>query len=298
METIEKMVHNFMNVVSEGFEHISQEFEEDKKYFFVFLDYLGFSNKVRKAIENDEWQKFCADMCILEYEIDSIIEKVKKWNVEVANIKKKLFSDSICLYWEIGDYIENRDNYLLEEKCQLLYGIMYVVSNIQASASIHNVLYRGGIAVGHYFEKDDITVSDALVKAHDIESTIKIPVIGIDESVWKELNIDARNKFIDYGCVCTEKGYDYIDYINVVLKNDIIRKIHAESIYLDNIKKTIISNWEDVLAREGKEMHSSLILKYKWLYNYYNEKCIAENKPNMCIGKEMIETIQNIENIE
>ena len=32
--------------------------------------------------------------------------------------------------------------------------------------------FRGGIAVGHYFEYKDVTVSDALVRAHNIENTI------------------------------------------------------------------------------------------------------------------------------
>ena len=51
-EIIHKSVHNFLQEVANGMQDIPKEFEEDKKYLFVFLDHLGFSNKVLKAAED------------------------------------------------------------------------------------------------------------------------------------------------------------------------------------------------------------------------------------------------------
>ena len=103
---------------------------------------------------------------------------------------------------------------------QLLGEVFFLVANIQMNASIHNALFRGGIAVGHYFEYNDVTVSDALVRAHNIENSIKIPVVGIDETVWKEVDDENIHKrYLNERYLANYSGkenFEYIDFINVV----------------------------------------------------------------------------------
>lgn len=78
---------------------------------FAFLDILGYSSKIRvKAIE-DYLEDFISDIMALQEEcVPRALEVVRNKNGRVANVKTMIFSDSFCLYWEIGDYAETDKN--------------------------------------------------------------------------------------------------------------------------------------------------------------------------------------------
>jgi hypothetical protein len=115
-ETLHESVHEFMKGLSLGIQNMPKEFEEDKKYLFVFLDHLGFSNKVLRATENDGWLSFCADMgIIIDESLQNILSKCQQWNSPISKVRRKRFSDSICLFWEIGDYEDENNYYTTEE---------------------------------------------------------------------------------------------------------------------------------------------------------------------------------------
>lgn len=284
-EMIHQSVHGFFGEVALGMQNIPKEFEEDKKYLFVFLDHLGFSNKVLNATEDYGWLSFCADMGILiDDDLKNLLNKCQRWNSPVSMVREKRFSDSICLFWEIGDYEEEKNYYSASEFAELLRDIFFLIGNIQMNASIHEALFRGGIAVGHYFEYNNITVSDALVRAHNIENSIKIPAVGVDESVWKELRDENIHEwFINEGYLAKhlepQREFEYIDFINAVLKNENISKFHMEGMYFTNMKKAILANWSN--AKEtmvNEKMSTGLKEKYEWLFEYFNRKCNEKNR--------------------
>ena len=296
-EIIHKSVHNFLQEVANGMQDIPKEFEEDKKYLFVFLDHLGFSNKALKAAEDYGWKSFCADMGILiDDNLKGLLYKCQQWNTNVSLVRVKRFSDSICLFWEIGDYEEDRKYYNAVEMSQLLGEVFFLIASIQMNASIHNALFRGGIAVGHYFEYNDITVSDALVRAHNIENSIKIPVVGIDENVWDEVGDEnIHSWYLNERYLANYSGNEYIDFINVVLKNEMVSKLKLEGMYFSNMKEAILSNWEAAKSTiAGNTMNISLKRKYEWLFDYYNKKCIEKNQLKYIIEDKDIEVLKSL----
>lgn len=297
---IRQDVHKFLQNVAVGMQNIPKEFEENKKYLFVFLDHLGFSNKVLKATEDYGWLSFCADMEIfINDNLKRLLNKCQQWNTNVSLVRVKRFSDSICLFWEIGDYEEDRNYYDSAELAQLLGEVFFLVANIQMNASINNALFRGGIAVGHYFEYNDVTVSDALVRAHNIENTIKIPVVGIDETVWKELGDEDIHKwYLNEKYLSNYSGkvnFEYIDFINVVLKNEKVSELKLEGIYFDNMKKAILSNWESAKSTIiDNTINPSLKRKYEWLFEYYNGKCVEKNQLKYIIEDKDVEELMSL----
>lgn len=285
------------NILSKFFDQSEEEsvgFPDEKKYFFVFLDQLGFSNKVLKAVEDRDWIGIWAEIGIL---IDSSLSDTLKacqcWEGPISSVKEKRFSDSICLYWEIGDYGDSKDYYTKEEKKKLFQDILFLMSNVQMRSSIHKTLFRGGIAVGHYYEKDEILISDALVRAHNIENSIKNPVIGIDNSVWKEIDDESFHEELitQKWLVAGDNGIEYIDFIDVAFKNKNIRDNKWRSIFLNNFKKAIESNWIEAKVKtekNGGRMSSSLKGKYSWLVNYYNKKCEKLQLAECAVGEDLL----------
>ena len=297
---IHQSVHNFMQEVAVGLQNIPEEYEKNKKYLFVFLDHLGFSNKVLKATENNEWLSFCTDMGILiDENLKNTLNKCQQWNSPVSLVREKHFSDSICLFWEIGDY-DKKDYYSQSELAVLLRDIFFLIANIQMNASIHEAIFRGGVAVGHYFEYNDITVSDALVRAHNIENSIKIPAVGIDESVWTEIGDENIHRwYFDEGYLkkhMEKQSFEYIDFINVILKNETVLKLKMEGMYFMNFKNAVLSNWSAAKATmKNEKMNFSLKKKYEWLFEYYNTKCAEKDQLKYAMEKEYIEDLKSLD---
>ena len=300
-EMIHQGVHGFMQEVALGMNNMPKEFEEDKKYLFAFLDHLGFSNKVLKATENYGWLSFCADMGILiDDNLRHLLNACQQWSSSVSMVREKRFSDSVCLYWEIGDYEDETERCSTSELAELIKDVFFLIANIQMNASIHDALFRGGIAVGHYFEYNNITVSDALVRAHNVENSIKIPVVGIDETVWQELHDEGLHQwFASEGYLAKYSGkkrdFEYIDFINTILKNERITESGFEGMYFTNMRKAILSNWSDVKASmTDRNMSAGLKEKYVWLFEYYNRKCEEKNMIKYAIEKECYDELKAI----
>jgi uncharacterized protein YjbI with pentapeptide repeats len=182
----------------------------------------------------------------------------------------------------------------------LIRDVFFLIGNIQMNASVHEALFRGGVAVGHFFDYNDITVSDALVRAHNIENSIRIPAVGVDKSVWKEVgNEDIHKWFANEGYLAKhlekQKEFEYIDFINAVLKNDNISKLCLEGMYFSNMKKAILSNW--INAKDNMindKMHSSLKEKYEGLFEYYNRKCDEREQMKYAIEAEVYEELKSV----
>lgn len=123
---IRQDVNKFLQDIAVGMQNIPKEFEENKKYLFVFLDHLGFRNKVLKASEDYGWLSFCADMEIfINDNLKRLLNKCQQWNTNVSLVRVKRFSDSICVFWEIGDYEEDRNYYDSAELAQLLGEVFF-----------------------------------------------------------------------------------------------------------------------------------------------------------------------------
>jgi len=124
--------------------------------YVAFCDVLGFSNAVQERFDE-----------VIEI-YDQFTRLMDNWpfpeRVEVC-----VYSDSILLV------------------CDEITPLLQAVQSLSFATLGHDLLIRGGIAYGRYWERRDkgnlFVVSDALVRAVKLESTIKIPGVGFSPEV-------------------------------------------------------------------------------------------------------------------
>lgn len=127
-----------------------------------FCDILGFSS----AVLND------FDATLARYQ--RLKDHFQEWPLP-KGAQVSLYSDSILI---VGDELP---------------AVLNAINIIQWSALLEDWLVRGGVAYGRYWEESDsgnlFVVSDALIKAVEIEKSIKIPAVGISKEIT--LGIEA-----------------------------------------------------------------------------------------------------------
>lgn len=135
-----------------------------------FCDVLGFSS----AVLND------FDTAISVY--NQFRKDVIDWPFPLtANVS--VYSDSILV---VGDELPP---------------VLHTIVALQWAALKQGWLIRGGVAYGKYWEnKEDgnlFVVSDALVRAVEIEKTIKMPAVGVSDTI--QLGIEAWMPRFEHG---------------------------------------------------------------------------------------------------
>jgi hypothetical protein len=254
---------------------------KDKKYLFAFLDILGYSNKIKVKAAEDYLESFIVDVMALQEDyVPQALNRVRNKDGLVAQVKTMIFSDSFCLYWEIGDYADNEENISENEFQQLFEDVVDFVCDIQCSALNNNILFRGAFSVGRHYMYKNVTVSEALVKAHDIESYhIKYPRIGLDTRQENEFlnNPDFIVKLIKENRMKKEDSILYIDYLQLFRRISTWHPYNkiAECLIIENNKKCYLENINlisnDKTIDEEKKKH--ILDKYRWLRKYHNMKC-------------------------
>ncbi|CAI8881624.1 Guanylate cyclase domain-containing protein [Pseudomonas sp. IT-196MI5] len=130
--------------------------------YVAFCDVLGFSHAVENQFEQT----------ILLYKEFS--KRISEWPFpEKANVS--VYSDSILIV------------------CDELPPLLYAVQSLWFATLTQNWLIRGGIAYGKYWEDRSngnlFVVSDALVRAVHLESTVKVPGVVLSPEVEVPLGI-------------------------------------------------------------------------------------------------------------
>jgi len=130
--------------------------------YVAFCDVLGFSNAVESSF----------DATIKLYE--TFMERMRDWPFP-KTVEVMVYSDSILM---VSDELP---------------GILSAVKTLWFAALTNDWLIRGGIAYGKYWARQEqssfFVVSDALVRAVRLESSVKVPAIAISSEI--ELPISA-----------------------------------------------------------------------------------------------------------
>lgn len=149
-----------------------------------YCDILGFSNAVKSKF--DETIKLYEDF-----------KKFSQFFRELG-IDISVYSDSIMV---VGDSV---------------FSVASAIQVIHWITLRNNWLIRGGIAYGKHWKESDennlLIVSEALVKAVDIEKNINYPIVAISE----DINIDHNYWLPLLRCQFGEWPIIYIDQRNIV----------------------------------------------------------------------------------
>lgn len=139
-------------------EHLDPSLDEEviPNKYVAFCDVLGFSHAVENAFEEtiNLYKKFS--------------ERISDWPFpQKANVS--MYSDSILIV------------------CDELPPLLFAVQGLWFATLTQNWLIRGGIAYGKYWEDRTngnlFVVSDALVRAVRLESTVKVPAVVLSPEV-------------------------------------------------------------------------------------------------------------------
>ncbi len=132
--------------------------------YVAFCDILGFSAAVENRFEETV------------YIYKDFMNEMGRF-VAVDNVEVSIYSDSILL---VSDD---------------LHALISAIKSLLWSALRHDLMIRGGVAYGKYWESRDgghlLVVSDALVRAVKLESTISHPAVGFSPEVKLDLGLWA-----------------------------------------------------------------------------------------------------------
>lgn len=200
----------------------------------AFLDILGFSSMV----ESDSRAK---DPRFLPLFIE-VFDELSKIG-SAGGPKVRMFSDSILV-----EAVLTPEN---------VAAVMHVSAELQRLFLRRKILIRGGIAHGKHFASENVTFSEALVDAYQIESAqARYPRVVIDHDVlsyaWHHEDCDAKLKDAMKALVrCDRDGANFIDYLSADHFQDLTT--HVQSCI--DIKKKPSEN---------------VLEKMRWLLDYHN----------------------------
>jgi len=267
----------------------------------IFLDVLGFGSKVKGIREDNDVENIYATLRFIHDEFEKNITDEEMTSNHVLEGKTVLaFSDSIIisLLFESED---TRSMGLFDNMLAHLHSI--ALSQITCLSK--DLFLRGGIAKGSWFRDDDIIISDALVKAYDMESRkAESPILAIDPQTYDYFaNHRSRQNYahdidpVDALFNSKENRQNtvrYLDYLNIgfassanwYCESDRQAYLKAES---EEQKSTILDESYSKSQLSFLKAHRQTILhalanasdepaksKYRWLCHYHNS--IAKEK--------------------
>ncbi|NWG28398.1 MAG: hypothetical protein HXY48_07665 [Ignavibacteriaceae bacterium] len=220
---------------------------ELKEHFCIYLDILGYSNRIEKNISYSE----------LQSEFKYFIQYVVTQNNFLTEISKplhykiKIFSDNIFIA------LPATEKTIADFHLILQHIIDYQKTLIKA-----NYFIRGGITKGLLYFDDEVIWGSALIEAVKLETKDTIyPFITISDDIKKlfienELLIDT-NEFLSIPIIEIIKDRYYLNYLQTINYDHNFLITHRNLI----IRSLKINNDENVIK------------KYAMLAKYHNEFC-------------------------
>lgn len=239
-----------------------------KESIVVFLDVLGFSNKI-KTSNSEEYVKSLFE--ILQFinawntsdGKNAFIEEKDLYsetyicsnNLNFSEIIKELqvsyFSDTLVITLPYNDESD------LNSK---LFCIVCALSNIISKLSMANYFVRGGITIGKMFHKTNMFFGPAYLEAYNLESKAAIYPRIVFSNKLLDFIIKKNMPYIKQA----EDGLFYIDWTDYQKKR-IQRKLYktvCDKNYIQELKKII----EENIKENSNDI--AIKAKYEWLYKH------------------------------
>lgn len=224
----------------------------------AFVDILGFSAMVDKSA--NDYKVYESIKLALE-----TIQKVKS-NSEIKGAKVTTFSDSIIISYPT----KSNDS---------LFIILIDLIHLQLHLLQQGILVRGGIAKGKVRHVQEMVFGPAMISAYELECKYAVyPRIIVEKEVvdWEKENYRKQLYGSEYDIEILESmlekdKYNDIYYIDILRQGQELDHIEDFETLLRKVRDTIISGL--------KNKNKSVVMKYIWLKNYYND--IITNYPGL-----------------
>ncbi|MDB5073381.1 MAG: hypothetical protein JWM87_4492 [Candidatus Eremiobacteraeota bacterium] len=177
--------------------------------------------------------------------------------------------------WNIRTYT---DNFLLETRLQKggradLLNVLQAAAAFQYALVRHGFLSRGAISIGYNYTKDKVIFGQALVEAHDLESTIAaVPRIILANSVRRllahhfseDLRTNRKPPGISPPILEDHDGQWFINYLTETLARDGNGETRIDG-------RTIAFHRELLITNLGNnKLKQRVREKYIWAAGYHN----------------------------
>lgn len=229
---------------------------EYKECYIAFLDLLGFKNLISDEESSCEDIAQVFDEIFIEYPVT--IDNEKRYLIDFNMLKRKVMSDTICLY--IDSSITNS-----------LAGLISTCDYLQVRLSRRKkpVLLRGAIIKGEIYAEGDVTFGPGVSKAYLLEEkTAKYPRIILTKDL-----IDKWETHDFYGK----------DYVDTYTFRDFDAFYAVDYLYLFyglDRRKPAWKNFERYV-QEKLDKETNLSIREKYLYLEQNiHRAMSKYKEN------------------
>ena len=224
----------------------------DKKVV-LYVDILGFKNKVKKSIQDIETFNNIKNALMYIYNVQSE-NRHGVLNGKQLNIQISIFSDNIIY------------SQPLKNDGALFYTVVSAYY-LSTELTLLGFLFRGAIIIGDLYHDEKIVFGPALGKAVELEKDAVYPriILRKEDYEYQIKNPSNSNtsedekKYLDYFLKKDDDGFYHIDFLSKIHDYD------DKATYIEVLKK-IKKIIEDGLTITDDHIRA----KYLWLMNQYN----------------------------
>jgi len=265
-----------------------------KPALIIFIDVLGFGNKVKNIQKDEDAAAIYEALMFIHDEFEkNITNEAMTKDHELEGKTVMAFSDSII----ISLLFESDDSHTMG-LFENMIAHLHTIALSQTTCVEKGLFLRGGIAKGGWFRDGDVMISDALVKAYEMEShKAKFPILAIDPQTYdyfsthqSRQNSVPTSDPVNFLFNSTNNGKNtvhYLDYLNIGLgaseawysKSDRQEYLKAEpeqkmNVLDNSFKRSQLSflkkHRQVILNALNESPNGRAKSKYRWLCRYHN----------------------------
>lgn len=160
------------------------EKSELKEYYIAFLDILGYKKIIEKC---DTIEKEFSYLEIINNSFNEAIQMITNdhlYQNELSDLKYNTFSDNIVLGLPKENVTASSFLYYIE----LIRSIYFLL------LSKYNLVLRGGVSFGNYYQNNNISFGSGLVKAYELEGKATYPRVIFDKNMIVDILENKNNE--------------------------------------------------------------------------------------------------------
>lgn len=252
-----------------------------KKCIVVYIDILGFKDKIFSASSNPEKIKsIYSQLNRSKLFLEAI--KVSGQNNDIR-INTKAFSDSIFISSPYSSFAE-------------FLQVLSYIAIVQLFLTYEGVFLRGGITIGDHYEDEHTHFGPAMIKAYELEKLANWQRIIIDPAVLNEFNIAYTKMIKAHICRQDADGVMYIDYLKFSFYFLLSRFIDGKAIIYKLPEHLLLQHQVAILLAlrtDAVKSNIKILTKYHNQAIYHNSTIdeIANDFPRILSYASNIKTI-------
>lgn len=218
-----------------------------EEYIVAFIDVLGASAAMKDSPD---------EMLNKVHKVyESALEILNKLYPNEKSVGVRIFSDNIVVFCKYNKTVPVTS----------LASIVTLSAAIQMQFLNMDILVRGGISIGDFFNDDVMIWGNSLVNAYNIESHVSIyPRIVLDNNLIEKTKVmEYENQLKKEFITQDADGLFFVNYLTMIRafeKRNLVDRNNACRMYLKDAMENI--------EKEKSKNDLKLLQKFNWHYRY------------------------------